>query len=205
MHALLAFSAEFTIDESNFEISSLQLSPPVSPYQPVVVDLPRFQRLVEQCGESGERVESGVEEKGGGGVGEKKHAEELSSIAGSQQGGDNVTIDSNLDSAEGGVLILINSLTLSEYVGGGCESRDLTSGQPLNMVAFQKQHHPLQIVHKMPNSQTAHLTSSTSGSSTVLAGPPMQQPTSSVSRNQRLRRLPPGRAASAGTGSKRCI
>ena len=83
---------DFTIDESTFEDSSLRLSPPVAPYQPVVVDFPRFQRLVEEHGETGEGVGSG--ERGGG---------ELSSIAhtGSQQGGGNVTVDSNMDLPKG--------------------------------------------------------------------------------------------------------
>ena len=102
----LSFFVDFTIDESNFEMSSLQLSPPTSSYQPVVVDLPRFQRLVEEHEETGEREGSRVGERGGGEVGGKGgrvEAEELSSIAhtGSQQGGGNVTVDSNLDSAEG--------------------------------------------------------------------------------------------------------
>lgn len=107
----VSFFVDFTIDESNLEMSSLQLSPPMSSYQPVVVDLPRFQRLVEEHTETGEREGSGMGERGGGevgGKGRRVEAEELSSIAhtGSQQGKGNVTVDSNLDSAEGQCLLL---------------------------------------------------------------------------------------------------
>ena len=50
---------EFSIDESSLEeASSLQLSPPGS-YQPAVVDLPRFQRLLEGGGGEGGRGEGG--------------------------------------------------------------------------------------------------------------------------------------------------
>ena len=73
----------------------------MAPYQPVVVDFPRFQRLVEEHGETGEGVGSG--ERGGGEVGERVEGDELSSIAhtGSQQGGGNVTVDSNMDLPKG--------------------------------------------------------------------------------------------------------
>ena len=73
----------------------------MAPYQPVVVDFPRFQRLVEEHGETGEGVGSG--ERGGGEVGERVEGDELSSIShtGSQQGGGNVTVDSNMDLPKG--------------------------------------------------------------------------------------------------------
>jgi hypothetical protein len=118
--------------------------------------------------------------------------DELSSIAhtGSQQGGGNVTVDSNMDLPKGGV-------------------SGPTSGHPQNL---QNQYHPLEIAHKMPSLVTAAArptTTATSGSSrTIFASQPafVQESShstgsNSVSRNQRVRRLPPGRATSTGAAS----
>ena len=83
------------------------------------------------------------------------------------------------------------------------EGRDATTStaQPKTVAPLQQQH-PLQIVHKMPGLKSDRSTGSTSANS---AGT-LQQPThsgssSSFSRNQRLRKLPPGRPVAAGMDS----
>ena len=85
-----------------------------------------------------------------------------------------------------------------------------TSGHPQNTIPLQSQHHPLEIAHKMPSLVTARpTTTATSGSSrTILANQPAfvqesshRTGSNSVSRNQRVRRLPPGRATSTGMSS----
>ena len=175
---------------------------------------------MEEHRDFGERVEG---ERGGEG-------DELSSIAhtGSQQSGGNVTVDSNMDSHEGRVC---NGATMSlsgpitapvamlhhavnssfDDVLGGV-SGGPTSSQPVpNTIPQQNQHHPLEIAHKMLSlQQTARHTTTTSEPSRIVpvpSQPPFVQESSHntgrniVSRNQRLRKLPPGRYTSAGMSS----
>ena len=87
-----------------------------------------------------------------------------------------------------------------ECLGGESEGRapSTSAAQPQTVFPAPKQHHPLQIAHKM-----AGLQPTTAGSSTpnpAPAGVPSTlQHSNSVYRNQRLRRLPPGKAVTVGT------
>lgn len=90
---------ELSLDESGFDASSLMVTPPtnssVNSYQPRVVDLPRFQQIVDECGKD---EDVGVGD--GGKRGDEAISEELSSFTGSQQQAGS-TVESTVDLAEG--------------------------------------------------------------------------------------------------------
>ena len=196
--------AEFTIDESSMDASSLQLSPPstrATTYQPAVVDISRFQRLLEsERGDVGGNERKREDDKYSS---TNKEMVDVSSIAQSDSQQRDREVPSNMSSVESEtensiihctcvcfyshpyIVILQCIYTLGDIAG--------KSRQPI----VQQQQHPLHIVHKVPVNASKHHSPPTTITSTttphISTSNQINSNDYNITRNERHRKLTPGR------------